>query len=220
MNRKIAWILVIVGIVVLSILSGCLFDKAKDSFQKGQKLQQKGEYEAAIAEYKSVITNYPDSPYASMAKQAMYEFPYGVGDTVVGEDWKIKVLSVDRKDKIERGFPYKPVHPSKESEVLLCVKIDLESVSEITEKTYLNYGTSPNNTTDFPITNGGKEYTPIGATMGGSFFTFPLIREWQSSGKIIKKETIVYSVPRQVKGYKLKFKDFPSINIEQKGIFP
>ena len=263
MNRKIAWILIIVGIVAISIFSGCLFDKAKVSFQEGQELLQKGEYEDAIAKYKSVVTNYsdslyaskakdaipecfykwglqlqenkqydaamekyqtlfnqyPNSSFASLAKKALYEFPYGIGDTVVGEDWKIKVLSVDRKDIIARGFSYKPVRPSKEGEVLLCVKINLESLSEITEKTYLNYESFLKNTTDFPITNDGGEYTPIGATKAGSFAIFPVTQEWWSQGKIIVNETIVYSVPKEVKGYKLKFKDFPSINLEQKGIF-
>ena len=210
---------------VVTTYSDSLYaSKAKDAiaecyYKWGLKFQENKQYEAAMEKYQTLLNQDPNSSFASLAKKAMYEFPYGIGDTVVGEDWKIKVLSVDRKDIITIPFVgYIP--PSEEGEVLLCVKVNLESVSAINETTCLNFQTYLNNKTDFPITNGGKEDTPIGATLGDSFYTgLPLAARCWGQGKIILKETIVYSVPKGVKGYKLKFKDFPSINLEQKGIF-
>lgn len=79
MNRKIAWILIIIGIVAISIFSGCLFNQAEKLYQEGQELQRSSEYKNAIAKYNIILTNFTTSDYAFKATEDIAECYYNWG---------------------------------------------------------------------------------------------------------------------------------------------
>ena len=102
MKKSIIYVLIVLGIVAVTVLfSGCIIGEEEVLYNEAVKLQQNESYGDAITKYQEIITNYPDSPYAARAEEAIPECYY---------DWANKLLQVkfykaDKAGNILRPWP-------------------------------------------------------------------------------------------------------------------
>lgn len=66
---RVKWVSIVVCILLTFI--GCGDFKAKSEYQKGKKLQETHEYEAAINKYEVVVSNYPKTQWADSSQSAI-----------------------------------------------------------------------------------------------------------------------------------------------------
>ncbi|MCM0083386.1 hypothetical protein L4X63_17515 [Geomonas sp. Red32] len=59
----------IAGMMVLGLLSGCSGDKSKELFDTAQFEEKQHNSEHALQLYQEIVSKYPDSPLAKQAKE-------------------------------------------------------------------------------------------------------------------------------------------------------
>jgi len=96
---RVNWFLMVVFILLTFI--GCSDFKAKLEYQKGKKLQENYEYEAAINKYKAVVSNYPKTQWADSSQRAIEQCNTKLRQIEAGFEESARLLAKGKYDEAE-----------------------------------------------------------------------------------------------------------------------